>query len=351
MCDIEKRVLTISSTFDPPKGGIAQIVYNYCKFVFNTFYFVPAGKSERSIQSYTLAIIHPFRMVWQFIKHPTIRVVHIHTCSYKPFKHACFTARIAKLFGKKVVMHMHGGGFKDYYNKEKDFVRKQILKIDGIIALSPSWKDFYSDVVGAKNVCVVPNIVPEPKIFEKEKLNGCFNLLYLGHINKAKGIFDLVEMIKENHDEYRGKMMLHIGGGMFEEEKLKQFVLEHQLQDVVTMHGWVIGDDKAKLLSNADAFILPSYVEGQPVSIIEAMSYGLPILSTKVGGIPEMVADGGNGFLFEPGDKKNMKCLINKLIDDKELRVSMSKKSKELSAVYMPTKVRETLFDFYNKLI
>ena len=350
MADIEKRVLTISSTYNPPKGGIAQIVYNYSKYVFHTFYFVPAGKSERSIQSYTLAILHPFRMVWQFIIHPTIRVVHIHTCSYKPFRHACFTARIAKLFGKKVVMHMHGGGFKDFYNKEKDFVKKQISKVDGIIALSPSWKEFYSDVVGAKNVCVVPNIVPEPRFFKEERNNEVFNLLYLGHINKAKGIFDLVEMIEEHHDEYRGKMMLHIGGGMFEEEKLRQFVLAHQLQDVVTMHGWVIGDDKARLLSNADAFILPSYVEGQPVSIIEAMSYGLPILSTKVGGIPEMVSDGENGFLFDPGDKKSIKCFVDKLIDNKELRVSMSIKSKELSADYMPTAVRKRLFEMYNDL-
>ena len=350
MQDFDKKILTISSVYDPPKGGISQIVYNYKKSVFDTFYFVPADKAERSMSSYTLAVLCPIRMLWQFIIHPSIKIVHIHTCSYKPFHHASFRARFAKLFGKKVVMHMHGGGFKDYYKQDEAFIKNQLSKIDGVIALSQSWKEFYSDIIGAKNVYVIPNVIPEPRIFEKEN-NEVFNLLYLGHIYKAKGIFDLVEMINEHHNEYVGKLMLHIGGGMYEEEKMKQYISDHNLKDVITMHGWVVGDEKARLLSNADAFILPSYTEGQPVSIIEAMSYGLPILSTNVGGIPEMIEANVNGFLFEPGDKETMATSINKLITDHELRESLSQKSKELSMGYLPAAVRFKLHEFYNAIL
>jgi glycosyltransferase involved in cell wall biosynthesis len=351
MQDFDKRVLTISSKHNPPKGGLAQIVYNYRKYVFFTFYFVPNGKAERSIYSYTLAILHPFRMIGQFLMHPSIRIVHIHTCSYKGFKHASWTAKLAKLCGKKVVMHMHGGGFKEYYETDKVFVKKQLDKIDAIIALTPSWKDFYSNVVGVKNVYVIPNIVPEPKYIPVEKKNNVFNLLFLGHIHKAKGIFDLVQVLNENHNEYMGKIKLYVGGGMFEEEELKNYVIDNQLEDVVTLCGWVGENDKAKLFSISDAFILPSYIEGQPVSIIEAMSYGLPILSTTVGGIPELVSDGKNGYLFEPGNKGQIKVNIDKLLTNERLRKAMGDKSKKMSEAYMPCVIRIGLEQLYLTLI
>lgn len=350
MLDLDKRILTISPAYKPPRGGMAQLVYNYDKYVFDTFYFLPSGKAERSFSSYAVALMLPFRMVCQFLRHPTIKIVHIHTCSGNTFRNACYIAKLSRLFGKKVLFHMHGGGFKEYFRNNNEFVSKHISLANGVVALSPSWKEFYANTIGAKNVWVVPNVVPVPKCNEPGRKDNLFHLVYLGHIRKSKGIFDLVEMINEHHEEYTGRLMLDIGGGMYEEDQLKKYVCENQLHDVINVKGWIVGDEKDRMLSDADVFILPSYVETQPLSIIEAMSYKLPILSTKVGGIPELVEDGVNGFLFEPGDKDAMKSYIDKLMTDTETKEALAMQSEIRSLEYLPDSVRDTLHKLYSSL-
>ena len=108
------------------------------------------------------------------------------------------------------------------------------------------------------------------------------------------------------------------------------------LDTLINFHGWVSGDMKIKLLNLADSFILPSYVEGVPISILEAESYGVPILSTIVGGIPEIVTDGDNGLLFKPGDKVAIKEAIDKVLYNQKLRKKMGAYSKERSNAHLP---------------
>lgn len=344
------RVLTIGRAYNPPKGGIAQLLYNYKTLVYNPFYFVPNGLGAKSILSYIVFAIHPLCMVITFILHPRIKIVHIHTPSYKPFVYATVTAKIARLFNKRVVMHMHGGGFRDYYMQNKKFVGEELRKTDAVVVLSESWKKFYENNIGLKNVRIIQNIVPLPHKIKIEK-NSKFILLFLGYICKDKGIFDLVECIKENHAEYRDKLMLYIGGGQYEENQLKILIEDNNLQDVITFCGWVSGENKINLLNKADAFILPSYKEALPISIIEAMTYGLPIISTEVGGIPELVEHGTNGLLFIPGDYVSMKQYIDTLMYNAETRKRMSSNSYKKSLNYLPENAQLKLNCLYKSLL
>jgi glycosyltransferase involved in cell wall biosynthesis len=99
------------------------------------------------------------------------------------------------------------------------------------------------------------------------------------------------------------------------------------ISDKVIFCGWVRGQKKIDEIKNADVFILPSYREGLPVSILEAMSAGLPIVSTNVGGIPNIIKDGINGFLFKPGDLEAITDRIIKLSRDEVLRLKMGEKN------------------------
>lgn len=103
-------------------------------------------------------------------------------------------------------------------------------------------------------------------------------LLFLGH---NKGIYDLIDVIALHKKEFHGRQKLRVGGNR-EVDKVNILIKEKKISDIVSYVGWVSGGRKVELLDVSDAYILPSYKEGLTISILEAMSYGLPMISTKV---------------------------------------------------------------------
>ena len=344
-----KGVLTIGPEFVPPKGGVAQCIATYQQTIFSDFRCLTNSCDGSFLKKICKALFSLAKLHCILATNSEIKIVHIHTASYNSFKRSAWFVKAAKRMGRKVVIHIHGGGFREYYDKEKSFIQPIIDQCDALITLSPQWKMFFEKVVHHKNVHIVPNVIAYPIVKTVAKTD-VFHLLYMGHITKAKGIFDLVEMLAEHKDEYLGKLILDIGGGMYEEEKLKRFISDNKMEDILRFHGWLSGEGKTDIFNLADAYILPSYTEGVPISILEAESYGLPVLSTTVGGIPEIVADGENGLLFEPGNKQQMKMAIDALMQDKELRISMAERSKKISMKNLPQFVEQSLLEVYKSI-
>jgi glycosyltransferase involved in cell wall biosynthesis len=175
-------------------------------------------------------------------------------------------------------------------------------------------------------------------------------LLFLGKIGHRKGIFDLIEVLAENRSVYEGRLELIIGGNG-DIKKLEKVIIERGLESIVKYEGWVSGEKKQWLFSECDVYILPSYNEGLPLSILEAMSYGLPIISTCVGGIPEIVFDGENGFLITPGNKKEIDLLLSNLLTNSELINIMGKNSNKIVSSYYPERVIPKLQKIYSSLL
>lgn len=119
-------------------------------------------------------------------------------------------------------------------------------------------------------------------------------ILFLGAINKMKGCYDMVDVIERVSKEVPNVRMIVAGYG--EIEQVKEKIKEKNLSDRFIFPGWVRDNEKDELLKTSDIFFLPSYTEGMPMSILDAMGYGLPIVSTNVGGIPKIVHDGENGL-------------------------------------------------------
>jgi glycosyltransferase involved in cell wall biosynthesis len=101
------------------------------------------------------------------------------------------------------------------------------------------------------------------------------------------------------------------------------------VEDFVEMPGFVSGQDKLEWLQRASVFVLPSYAEGMPVAILEAMAVGLPIVTTPVGATPDVVEDGVNGFLIEPGDVSQLAARLIQLLQDENLRREMGQRNRE----------------------
>ena len=177
-----------------------------------------------------------------------------------------------------------------------------------------------------------------------------FTLLFLGRLGKRKGIYDLLDVLKNNKEKYEGKILLLIGGDG-ETEKVVNYIKQNNLDNIVKFKGWISGRQKILLLNQADTYILPSYNEGLPISVLEAMSYSLPIISTNVGGIPEILKHGVNGYLIHPGNKNEIEESINNLISDKGLREKMGRASRYMVKEHLPEYVEKQLSNLYNKLL
>jgi glycosyltransferase involved in cell wall biosynthesis len=168
-------------------------------------------------------------------------------------------------------------------------------------------------------------------------------------MNHDKGTYDMLKAISDNAAKLRGKFKLNIGGNG-ETEKVLTFIEQNGISDIVEFYGWVSGDEKVKLLNESDVYILPSYYEGLPISILEAMSYRMPIISTPVGGIPEIV-DESNGVLVEPGNTKQISEAINTFLNNKDRLQTMGENSYKKAQPYLPDNVCKQLNELYKSLI
>lgn len=345
--EISSHILTIGCDYKMTKGGISSVIDSYSR-IYSPFNFVATTQTKSKLQNLLYLIYSLVKFTFKCFSR-NIKIVHIHTASNTSFKRKAIYINIASFFKKNIVLHIHGAEFHLFYEKNRAFVAKTLKKVDTIIALSSKWKKFFEENVGCKNVVIIPNIVDTPVIVDKKK-SGEISGIFLGNMNKRKGIYDIIDMVNANKEYLRGKLTLHIGGNG-ETDKVKELINKNNLSDIIIYEGWVDKEKRAELLSNGDFFLLPSYNEGLPISILEAMSYKLPVISTPVGGIPEIVSEGCNGFLIEPGDKVSLFNAIKKIIEKKCDIEEMGKESFNRVQPHLPNNVSNSLTNIYKQYL
>ena len=347
--EISKQVLTIGCAWKRPKGGIGVVLNSYSRIypVFNNIV------NSNSVNKFAnlLQLLYAFvAVVFKLLFNREITIVHIHTASNNSFRRSVWFSNIAKFLGRKVVMHIHGGGFKDYYEKNVTFVRHELEQCDMVVALTDSWGYFFREKVGLKRVTVIPNIIEKPICQSHKSEDGKVHLLFLGLITQQKGIYDLLQVLADNKEQLQDKIVLHIGGNG-ETAKLQQLIEEYSLSHFVKFEGWVSGEKKVELLNQSDVFLLPSYAEGLPIAILEAMSYRLPVIATPVGGIPEIVRNGENGCLVPAGEKDSLFRAIASLVENAEVRKRMGDGSANSILPNYPESVGKSLECVYNLVL
>ncbi|MFB6732773.1 glycosyltransferase family 4 protein [Bacillus mobilis] len=258
-----------------------------------------------------------------------IDIVHIHTASRASFRRKTIMYFLAKLFRKKVIMHVHGAEFMIYYNNANNFEKKIITHVlensDTTIALSEKWKDQLQRIAPKAKIEIVYNPV-NIKGFQRiaqNELEENINILFMGRVGERKGVYDLLEIVPSVIKKYTNVKFMLCGDG--ELEKVREYIQQNKLEHFVELPGWTSGIEKINYYQKAAIYVLPSYNEGLPISILEAMASSLPIVATDVGGIPEAVEHNENGYLIVPGDKKRLKEYLLELIKSKELRQQYGK--------------------------
>ena len=166
-------------------------------------------------------------------------------------------------------------------------------------------------------------------------INENFKILHIGRFAEPKNHKGLLLAFQKFHNKYPNSELQLIGDGEKREE-IKLFVEENAMNGCVNFLG--LQDDVYVFLNEADIFTLPSVYEGIPMTLIEAMGTGLPIVASCVGGIPDMIVDGVSGLLCEPNADSIMKK-IEMFLSDEQLRKNCGcnalKASKKFSAATM----------------
>ncbi len=252
-------------------------------------------------------------------------LVHVHVASRASFWRKSPFFLLAFLFGVPAVLHLHGAEFALFYAKECGPLRKRFVSFvfdhcAKVIVLSAAWKAWAVGMCQNRNVLAIYNpVLTPPRPDESERAPG--TVLFLGRLGHRKGSYDLLEAAARIIAR-RPDMHLLLGGDG-ELAQVRARATELGLADHVELLGWVRGEDKARLLAAATVYLLPSYNEGLPVSVLEAMAAALPIVTTPVGGIPEAVTDGVEGFLVAPGDIGALADRLDQLLGDVQLRRRM----------------------------
>jgi len=350
---MKTHVLTIGPDYRTLKGGIASVLEVYSKYD-KEFKFLPTHSSESTIKNILVFPLKYFHILFFLLIHPNYKLVHIHSASYISFyRKYLFFLTVKYILRRKIVYHIHSGKYKVFYKNANIFValmiKQMVEKSDIVICLSIQWKEFFEENFTLKSIYILNNIIPTPIEIIKNREDEKVIFLLLGRVGKNKGIFDIIETVYKNRDYFIGKIEIFIGGDG-EIDRLKQEIKKYRIEEIVKYIGWVSGTKKDRLLANADVYLLPSYNEGLPISILEAMSYKKPIISTDVGGISTIVKNGFNGFLIEAGDKEALFTKMKYFIENREKIDEYGLNSFQLSKDFLPEKVIKNLHILYTKV-
>jgi len=249
-----------------------------------------------------------------------IGLLHVHMAERLSVWRKGLVVYLGSTRGIPVVLHLHGADFADYCRALPAWrlraLRRMMSRADVVVVLGAYWRSFVVDELGidAGRVVVLPNAVPGPAIAPARDNSGSCRLLFLGVVSERKGVPTLLEALAAAPLANLDWRATIAGGGDVDEHRAQAARLGLD-ESRVTFAGWVDEHRARRLLGEADVFVLPSRNEGLPVAILEAMSYGLPVVATSVGSVADAVVSGETGLLVPPGDAAALGEALRGLIE------------------------------------
>lgn len=252
------------------------------------------------------------------------------------FKESLFIY-IIKIFTKsKIICRFPGGDFLRFYTNigfmKKVFVRQVLKMIDLILTEGDIVNSQFCKINNIINVKSAHIGIPDHGIINYKIPGERFEILYICYHCKKKGFWDVLHTIPSIIEKNPDIFFNFVGELVFrknEKEVINKFISNNSLNNHIKFYGVKINDEKILLFRKASIQILPSYSEGLPTSIVEGLSFGLPIVASNVGVIPEVIKDGVNGFLINPGDRKKLREIILRLSRDPLLVDRISKTNRK----------------------
>lgn len=345
----KERVLTVGPDIKGI-GGISVVLRAYKHTIPDFTFAATNSRHGHIIGALNLALLMLSLPVYRILG---FTAVHAHGASGKSFVRKRMVLSWARILGFRTIFHNHGGAFQNYVRESgEEKVKRFLHKCSAVVVLSESWKRYFIETLECPVVHVVDNIVEEPKLLvERQYLaeNELVRYAYLGKICEAKGVYDLLDAIALRRGEFEGRIKVFVAGSG-EVDKFLSKVMSLSLGNIVEYVGLVSGNDKDALLRSTDVMLLPSYIEGMPIVLLEAGVYRMPSISTPVGGVSELIENGKNGILIEPGDVDALSAAIAAYAADREMIYRHGVAAEKRIVKNLPKSVELKLQELYNSL-
>ncbi len=335
-------------------GGMLTVSENYYNnecFCKETNLKYVATSTNGSIFKRLLFMLNGFLLVIFTLFTENIDIVHVHMASKGSVYRKGIIIGIAKLFKCKIIIHIHTGSFKNWYMKQHDNKQKQIRKIldaaDKVLVLGEYWKMQMIDIVDCAKINILYNgvNVPLENLFNK----NAKNVIYMGVMKKEKGIYDLLLAIKLLDKELSPDICVQLCGNDLEGD-IEKKIIELELENRVKLLGWISSESKNEVYHDAMICVLPSYFEGLSMTIIEAMAMGIPIITTDISTMPEIL--GGDIRTIKAGDIDSLAEYLLELISDNSKLLEMSMiEYKRAYDIFNLDRNIEKLLGIYNSLM
>lgn len=251
----------------------------------------------------------------------------------------------ARCFGVNTFFFMRDGHFQTEINscEKKRLIVKSLVRIPSYICVQgESWKEFFQCLGANSNKILIirnwlSNDFINQKVEEKPSTKQV-TFCYVGWLVKEKGIEELLSAVKKLKSEGFHFKINVVGSGDLETH-VEKFTKENELLDTIKLLGWKSNKEVKQIYSESDVFVLPSYAEGFPNSLLEAMSMGLPSIGTDVGGVADSLRNGVNGYLIAPrSDSELWQAMKEYLIDESKIELHGSNAIKTVEAIHSKAK-------------
>jgi L-malate glycosyltransferase len=290
------------------------------------------------------------------------RVDLVHAHQYGPF----FYAMLARLLERRpaVLFTEHGRHFPDFPRPKRKMVNRLLLESrDRVVGVGQAVRlaVIRNEGIPAARVGMIYNGIDAPPVGETNGFDrnavlnelGCrqgdFVILQVARLDYLKDHATAVRMMKRLVIDFPNAKLLLVGDGV-EKQAIKQLIEAHGVGENVRLLG--LRQDIGRLLKAADLFLLTSISEGIPLTVIEAMAAGLPVVATRVGGMAEVVVHGETGLLGPSGDDAAMAALVDQLVRNEELRRQMGLRGQmRARSEFSESRMHARYLDLYREML
>lgn len=317
------------------KGGVSAVVNVYRQaglFERWSIEYVASHEDGSRVRKLTVFVRSLVRFLW-LMKCGKLGILHVHSASDASFWRKAVFVAITLTVGRPVVFHLHGGGFAEFVDSlgplRRRVVRWLLERVSCIICLSAGWARILQGICPRAKITVIRNpICTHAEAQIRTCVPAVRRVVFLGRVNAEKGIFDLLRAFWEIAQEIPNVELVIAGSGDVESAMAEAADLG--IIRNVSWLGWIEGSEKERLLSEGGVLALPSYVEGLPMVLLEAMAAGMPVVASRVGAIPEVVQHERDVLLIEPGDVIGLANALRRLLTNQDLRRRLAESARNI---------------------
>ena len=335
------------------QGGVDTVI---CSLIESSlekdyqFVRIETTRGKRKLFPFVIALIKCL-----IIKNNSCCLAHIHMASKGSFLRKRIIIKMLHRKKIPIIIHLHGAKFREFFSlstkRQKNNIISTFNIADKVIVLTEDWLSFADSLGVINKTVVIPNFTNVPDIITNKE-SQMINILFLGRVGERKGTFDLVRAFEIVIHKMGIRNVKLIIGGDGELEELRRIVRKLDIVDFVEVVGWLSERQKEEVLLYGDILVLPSYFESFGLSLVEGMSYGLPVIGTKAGSIPSVVRDNIDGLLITAGDINQLAKTIKILVNDKQLRTYIGQNGRaHVINEYSETVVCNKIRRLYEELV